>query len=130
MHHLPKGVELIVKDGFRLPVLSDFLRKSCFLLFFSAFFTGHRGFRGNWENAALIYRKWMEENDKSLPEKLFSNPQIPDWLKESPVVLIYPVKGNGFDTGSVSGNEYFPYSNALPTVADMPPAGIAGSWLC
>ena len=126
MHHLPKGVELICEgtDSVRL-----FYQIFCgnhvsdhFSLPFSLV-TG--GFRGNWENAALIYRKWMEENDKSLPEKLFTNPQIPDWLKESPVVLIYPVKGNGFDTGSISGNEYFPYSNALPTVRRY-----AARWNC
>lgn len=41
----------------------------------------------------------------------------PKWLRESPVVLIYPVKGHGLDNELEMGpNRYYPYENALPDV--------------
>lgn len=115
--HLPKGVEVVGEgaDGIRL-FFQIFCGSDCRGSFSLPFSLITGGFHGDWEAAALRYRAWMEENDATLPPKLADNPAIPEWLKESPVVLIYPVKGSGFDTGSIVGNEYFPYSNALPTV--------------
>lgn len=115
--HLPKGVELVREgeEAVRLffQIFCGEKGKNDFSLPFSLV-TG--GFRGGWEQAALRYRAWMEANDGALPPKLSDNPHVPEWLLESPVVLIYPVKGRGFDTGSIEGNEYFPYSNALPFI--------------
>lgn len=71
------------------------------------------GFQGDWQDACIIYRNWMECHDRTLPLKTIDNSDIPGWLKDSPVLLIYPVKGSGFDTGSLEGNEYFPYNNGL-----------------
>ncbi len=71
------------------------------------------GFTGDWQDACMIYRNWMEKHDHSLPLKLRNNPDAPEWLKDSPVLLAYPVKGSGFDTGSLEGNEYFPYDKGL-----------------
>lgn len=73
------------------------------------------GFHGDWQSAAEIYRNWMETEDSYLPEK--QDMQMSSWLADSPVLLIYPVKGSGLDTGGVTPNEYFPYCNALDVVA-------------
>ncbi len=74
------------------------------------------GFTGDWQDACDIYRHWLECRDRALPVKLEHNPEVPAWLTDSPVLLIYPVKGDGADTGSLTGNCYFPYENALPMV--------------
>lgn len=67
---------------------------------------------GDWMDACEVYRSWIE-NDSSLPRK----GTLPEIVKESPVVMIYPVRGNGGDSGSMKeGNEYFPYVNAMPAV--------------
>ena len=72
------------------------------------------GFRGDWQDAAELYRSWMEQNDPCLPPKL--EKRLPHWLAESPVLLIYPVKGSGLDSGGLTPNEYYPYCAALPVI--------------
>ncbi|MBP5300593.1 MAG: hypothetical protein J6Y80_04230, partial [Victivallales bacterium] len=72
------------------------------------------GFQGDWQDAAELYRKWMERHDKSLPAPL--DGRMPDWLAESPVVVAYCVRGHGPDSGTMAPNEYFPYEKALPTL--------------
>jgi len=74
------------------------------------------GFHGDWQDAAEIYRNWMERNDPVLPTKLET--RMPAWLADSPVLLIYPVKGSGLDLGGLIPNEYYPYTNALPVVEE------------
>ena len=71
-------------------------------------------FEGDWQTAAEIYRSFMEEKNPILPAKLHD--RMPDWLKKSPVIIAYAVKGNGSDHGDLSPNEYYPYINALPTM--------------
>jgi len=70
-------------------------------------------FKGDWYDAAEIYRNWYEKSKILKPLKLKVNKQIPAWISDSPVVVIYPVRGTK-DTGDMTPNEYFPYSNALP----------------
>ena len=72
-----------------------------------------RGFHGNWQDAAEIYRDYLEKNDL-LPAKLAD--RAPQWLMEHPVLLIYPVKGYGIDHGDMSFNEFYPYDRALPVI--------------
>ncbi len=72
------------------------------------------GFAGDWHDAAEIYRSWMK-NHVILPPKIRGNKQLPQWLSESPLFLIYPVRGN-VDTGEMTPNLYFPYKNILPIV--------------
>lgn len=72
-----------------------------------------RTFKGNWQDAAEIYRKWMESAGV-MPEKLAD--AMPQVLDVSPVILAYPVKGFGIDAGGLVPNEYYPYSNALPVI--------------
>lgn len=81
-----------------------------------AYHTVVRLFQGDWQEAAELYRQWMETHDPLLPPKLADNP-IP-WLKDSPVILIYPVRGSGLDSQMLEPNEYFPYSNALPMIRE------------
>lgn len=72
------------------------------------------GFTGNWMAAAQIYRDWYDSVAE--PAKPF-----PDWFKDSPVVLIYPVLGEGLDHGKhkLHPNCYYPYSNALPYIRKL-----------
>ena len=51
-----------------------------------------RPYEGGWMEACEIYRDWV----RTLPE--FHNPpQRPKWMYDSPVNLIYPVRGEGKD---------------------------------
>lgn len=72
-----------------------------------------RTFRGNWQDAAEIYRVWMENNSK-LPVKMAEN--MPPLLDLSPIIIAYPVKGFGIDAGGLTPNEYYPYMNGMPVM--------------
>ena len=71
-----------------------------------------RPYRGGWMEACAMYRDWV----RTLPG--FDHPPArPAWMRDSPVVLIYPVQGEGLDHGSMKPNGYFPFINVLPHVA-------------
>lgn len=70
-------------------------------------------FSGDWHDAAEIYRNWFEGSEIKKPAKLYENSDLPEWIKDSPVVVTYPVRGVK-DTGDMKPNGYFPYVNALP----------------
>lgn len=69
-------------------------------------------FRGDWQDAAEIYRSWMVEN-VTLPAKIADNEMLPDWLEDSPIIILYPIRGTK-DNGDMSTNLYYPYENILP----------------
>lgn len=71
------------------------------------------GFEGDWYDAAGIYRRFAESSGLLDMPKLRDNRRIPDWVKDSPVVVVYPVRGEK-DTGDMEPNVYYPYENALP----------------
>ncbi|MBQ9355117.1 MAG: hypothetical protein IJT84_05495 [Clostridia bacterium] len=77
-----------------------------------------REFEGDWQDAAEIYRKWLYSSGMSLPEKLAIRKDLPQWLYDSPVLMIYPVRGTtDKDCDSeMKENCYYPYSNILPVV--------------
>ena len=75
-----------------------------------------RGFSGDWQDAAEIYREYLDRSG-ILPEKL--EKRAPQWLMDHPVVLIYPVKGYGIDHGDMSFNALYPYDRALPMIRDF-----------
>ncbi len=71
-----------------------------------------RPYAGGWMEACEIYRDWV----RTLPE-FQQSPKRPKWMYDSPVNLIYPVRGDGRDSGrGMKPNKMFPYANALPVV--------------
>ena len=73
-----------------------------------------RGFSGDWRDACAIYRDRIE-SDPVLPEK----GRYHSVMRRSPVILIYPVQGEGKDCGAMEPNEYYPYARALPVVEEL-----------
>lgn len=69
----------------------------------------------DWMDAAQIYRTYAHNNYQTLPEKFSARKNVPQWLKDSPMILIYPVRGEK-DTGQMNPNCFFPYENILPVV--------------
>ena len=71
-----------------------------------------RPYVGGWMEACEIYRDWV----RTLPD-FQKKPKRPKWMYDSPVNLIYPVRGYGRDTGrDMKPNRMFPYLNAMPSV--------------
>ncbi len=105
----PKVIDFMPDNGRARIVLQHFTGGSSSL----GYKVVMRPFAGNWQDAAEIYRNWLE-TEKILPEKLVDN--MPELLDKSPVVIAYPVKGTGMDAGGLTPNEYFPYINALGTM--------------
>ena len=72
-----------------------------------------RPYAGAWREACGFYRDWV----RGLPG--FELPaQRPDWLRASPVVVCYPVRGEGKDNEplDMGPNAYHPFVNALPEI--------------
>lgn len=67
----------------------------------------------DWYAAAEIYRNFVRASKLLPAKKVTENKRLPAWLEQSPVVTIYPIRGER-DTGDMSPNEYYPYTNALP----------------
>ena len=71
-----------------------------------------RPYDGGWMEACEIYRDWV----RTLPD-FQKKPNRPKWMYDSPVNLIYPVRGEGNDCGrDMKPNRYFPYINAMSAV--------------
>lgn len=68
-------------------------------------------FFGDWHDAAEIYRNWFEKNNSDFI-KIVDNEKLPDWYKESPIVVTYPVRGE-FDTDEMFPNKLFPYIKGM-----------------
>lgn len=77
-----------------------------------------REFQGDWQDAADIYRNWLYNSGMNLPEKISKRSDIPQWLYNSPVLMMYPVRGNTDKDcdEDMCENCYYPYSNILPIV--------------
>lgn len=73
-----------------------------------------RPYEGGWMEACEIHRDWI----RTLPE-FQTKPEYPEWFKDSPITMIYPVKGEGIDHGPwpLKPNRYYPYTNVLVEVA-------------
>ena len=73
-----------------------------------------RGLTGDWRDGCAIYRDRIA-SDPVLPPKGGYRPM----MRRSPVILIYPVQGEGKDCGDMTTNEYYPYTEALPVVEGL-----------
>ncbi len=69
------------------------------------------GIDGDWQSAAELYRDWVEAQNWLPPMA-----DYPEWMRQSPVVAIYPVRGHGRDVGEMEPNCYFLYVNAMPHI--------------
>lgn len=77
-----------------------------------------REFKGDWQDAADIYREWFKTSNMELPPKLVERKDLPSWIFDSPIPLIYPVRGTtdkDCDSEMIE-NCYYPYSNILSIV--------------
>ena len=72
-----------------------------------------RSYVGGWMEACEIYRDWV----RMLPA-FRHPPNRPKWMYDSPVNLIYPVRGEGKDNlpRNMQPNCYFPYVKAMAAV--------------
>ena len=71
-----------------------------------------RPYAGGWMEACEFYRDWV----RTLPD-FQKKPDRPKWMYDSPVNLIYPIRGYGRDHGrDMKPNRMFPYVNALSIV--------------
>ncbi len=75
-----------------------------------------RAFKGDWYDAATLYRDWSLRHLKTLPATVRANQRFPAWVAEPPLVVIYPVTGRGSHSGPTRPNEYFPLKRALPAL--------------
>lgn len=78
-----------------------------------SFYYALRPYDGDWMDACEIYRDWV----RTLPD-FQHQPNRPKWMYDSPVNLIYPVRGEGKDNmpRDMPANCYFPYVNAMSAV--------------
>lgn len=72
------------------------------------------GFFGDWYDAADLYRNWFEKSALK-PVPLKENKTLPTWMDDSPVIIIYPVRG-GKDTGDMTPNCYYPFEEGVKYV--------------
>ena len=75
-------------------------------------------FTGGWEDGAEIYRNWFYDNLPPNLTKAEYNKNLPDWYKEHPLIVAYPVRGK-HDMDKMEPNSLFPYVNALPLIDEI-----------
>ncbi|MBR2043047.1 MAG: hypothetical protein IJ946_01770, partial [Clostridia bacterium] len=75
-------------------------------------------FKGDWHDAAELYRRWFENNLPKNLEKIKNSNAIPEWYTDSPLVVAYPVQGI-HDMDEAKPNRLFPYNNALPYLDEI-----------
>lgn len=113
-------------DAFHVKAIEYFLDKGGIKLEYRLFPGGASGdytmdydmalilFDGDWHDAAEIYRGWRQTHPAWLPIKLKDNEGLPGWLEESPITVIYPVRGQMHLGDMTPNKEFFPFANALP----------------
>lgn len=74
-----------------------------------------RFFRGDWYDAAEIYRTWFEEQNRPEFVPITQNENLPAWYGESPIIVTYPVRGL-HDMDEMTPNKLYPYMNAMPHI--------------
>ncbi len=112
--HIPKGVEWEHLDGKSVRLsLQTFCGDLTDGDWRPSFRYCLRPYDGNWMEACEIYRGWV----RTLPGFEHA-PERPKWMYDSPVNLIYPVRGRGSDYNhrEMDPNCYYPYVNAMSAV--------------
>lgn len=71
-----------------------------------------RPFSGGWRDACEIYRNWVK-SDPAMKGKF----AMPQWMEDSPVTIIYPVRGSGAIHDAP--NAFLPYENAFPRLMEL-----------
>ena len=75
----------------------------------------YRFFDGDWQDGADIYKDWFYQHLPAGLKKAKENKNLPDWYRDFPIILTYPVRGY-HDMDEMTPNELFPYVNILPYV--------------
>lgn len=71
-------------------------------------------FHGDWYAAAEIYRDWAR-HQPFCSVKLADRQDVPKWVLESPVGIMFPMRGQcDWDGPATENQEYSPASNAIP----------------
>lgn len=70
---------------------------------------------GTWYDAAEIYRNWLYSTDIIKIPKLLENKNLPKWVTDPLVVITFNVRGTR-DTGDMTPNCNYPYTNCLPYI--------------
>ena len=74
-------------------------------------------FNGEWYAAADIYFQWFSKHLPSGLQKIVENKNLPVWYEESPLVVVYPLRGeHDVDT---TENGMYPYKNAMPLLREI-----------
>ncbi|MDP9380865.1 MAG: DUF6259 domain-containing protein [Chloroflexota bacterium] len=75
-------------------------------------------FRGDWWDAAEIYRRWRDDAYPDEP-RLHERQDVPAWLLDSPLHVILRIQGE-LDQGPAEPHpEFTPYENALPFLDEL-----------
>ena len=75
-------------------------------------------FDGDWYDAAEIYRNFVESSGMITMPKFKDNASVPEWLRKSPIVTVYPVRGE-VDSHFEETTEYYPYTKATNYVIEL-----------
>lgn len=68
---------------------------------------------GDWYDAAEVYRTWLEGSGLIRLPKFKDNTKLPQWLQQSPVVVMYAVVGED-STARIRDEIYYPYTKGVP----------------
>ncbi len=76
-------------------------------------------YEGGYYEAFDEYRNFVEGSGWIKIPKLKENRTLPEWTKNSPVVVVYAIRGER-DTGNMDEQAcYYPYTNALPILEGL-----------
>lgn len=121
------GLYMGVHDALRGPKGLDFACNEEGVVFRTRLFLGGvqetpevvwQLFEGDWMDAAEIYRDWFENHLPSALRSVVENPALPEWYRDMPIVVTYPVRGI-HDMDIMDPNKFFPYGNALPFIDEI-----------